>query len=186
MALRANRAGRWTDRAEDVAAWAVLAAGLLLVVCAGVLGVEVHDRTAQQGRTEALGRVPASATLLERAPTIASAYAAGAAVGVQATWEDRSGVTHTGEVTAPQGQEAGSTVPIWVDRSGAAVPEPISAGDALALAVIVAAVVVIAGSTVLGVLWTVLSRVLMACNCAAWEQEWREVAPVWSSGGKRG
>src|SRR5512133_2135471 len=101
MALRSGRTGRWTDRVEDMAAWVLLAAGLLLVVFAGVLGVGIHDRTVQQGRSEALSRVPASATLLERAPTIASAYATGAAVGVPATWEDRSGVTHTGVVAAP-------------------------------------------------------------------------------------
>jgi hypothetical protein len=68
-----------------------------------------------------------------------------------------------------------------------AVPEPISAGDALALAVIIAVMVILGGSMVLVVLWTVLSRVVMAYNCAAWEQEWREVAPLWSrDGGKRG
>ena len=186
MTLRAGRVRRWTDRVEDMAAWVLLAAGLLLAVFAGFLGIGIHDRTVQQGRTEALSRSPASATLLDSAPTIASAYANGAPVGVHATWEDRLGVTHTGVVTAPQGQEAGSTVAIWIDRSGAAVPEPISAGDALAVAMIIAVMVILAGSMVLVVLWSVLGRVLMAFNCAAWEQEWREVAPLWSRGGKRG
>ena len=35
---------------------------------------------------------------------------------------------------------------------------------------------------VLAVLWAVLGRVLMASNSAAWEQEWRQVAPLWSRG----
>jgi hypothetical protein len=39
----------------------------------------------------------------------------------------------------------------------------------------------------LAVLWAVLRHVLMAYNCAAWEQEWKAVAPLWSrDGGKRG
>jgi hypothetical protein len=33
----------------------------------------------------------------------------------------------------------------------------------------------------------VLRRVMLAYNCAAWEQEWRAVAPIWTRGeGKRG
>jgi hypothetical protein len=40
---------------------------------------------------------------------------------------------------------------------------------------------------VLAVVWAILGRVLMAYNSAAWEQEWRQVAPLWSRGeGRRG
>jgi hypothetical protein len=40
---------------------------------------------------------------------------------------------------------------------------------------------------VLALLWVALQRGLMAYNCAAWGQEWRAVAPLWSpDGGKRG
>jgi hypothetical protein len=131
MALRAGRSGRWTDRVEDVAAWVLLAAGLLVVLVGGVLGIGVYDRMVHQGHAEAVDRTSASATLLDSAPTIGSAYATGSSVGVHATWKDRLGMTHTGLVTAPQGLDAGSTVPIWIDRSGAAVPEPMSARDAL-------------------------------------------------------
>jgi hypothetical protein len=84
-------------------------------------------------------------------------------------------MTHTGLVTAPQGLDAGSTVPIWIDRSGAAVPEPMSARDALGMAGITAGLVILAGVMVLAVLWAILGRVLMASNppltnSAAWEQ----------------
>jgi hypothetical protein len=187
MALRAGRAGRWTDRVEDVAAWVLLAAGLLVVLVGGVLGIGVYDRMVHQGHAEAVDRTSASATLLDSAPTIGSAYATGSSVGVHATWKDRLGMTHTGLVTAPQGLDAGSTVPIWIDRSGAAVPEPMSARDALGMAGITAGLVIVAGVMVLAVLWAILGRVLMASNSAAWEQEWRQVAPLWSRGeGRRG
>ena len=180
MALRAGRAGRWTDRVEDVAAWVLLAAGLLLVLVGVVLGIGVYDGMVQQGHAEAVDRTPASATLLDSAPTIAYAEATGPPVDVHATWKDRWGTTHTGLVTAPQGLDAGSTVPIWIDRSGAAVPEPMSARDALGMAGITAGLVIVAGVMVLAVVWAVLGRVLMAYDCAAWEQEWRLVAPLWS------
>ena len=38
-ALRAGRSGRWTDRVEDVAAWVLLAAGLLVVLVGGVVAI---------------------------------------------------------------------------------------------------------------------------------------------------
>ena len=186
MALRMGWPGRWTDRVEDMAAWVLLTAALLLVLFACILGIGIHDRLLQRGQADALDRVPASATLLESAPTLASAYSTGAPVKVAATWEDRWGAEHTGSVTAPPGLDKGSSVPIWVDRSGAAVPKPMTRGDALGVAGITAGLVIAAGVMTLAVLWAVLRRWLMAYSCAAWEQEWREVAPLWSSdGGKR-
>ena len=35
---------------------------------------------------------------------------------------------------------------------------------------------------VLAVVWFILGHLLMALNSAAWEQEWRQVAPLWSRG----
>jgi hypothetical protein len=187
MARPATRIGRWTDRVEDLAAWVLLAAGLLVVMFGAVLGIGTHDRLIQQARAEALDRTPATATLLETAASSPSAYPVKSPVGVHATWQDSSGMTHTGIVTAPEGQDAGSTVAIWIDRSGAAVPSPISDALALGMAAITAGIVILGGMIVLAVLWQVLRRAMLAYNCAAWEREWREVGPTWSRGeGLRG
>ena len=187
MPLRKGRPARWTDRVEDVAAWVLLAAGLLLVLFACTSGSGVHSRMVRQGQIEALDRTATSATLLERAPLIASPYNAGAPVDVPVTWVDRWGMEHTGLVAAPQGCAKGSTLTIWIDRSGASVPEPTTSGDALALAGIIAGLIISGGLAALAVVWAVLRHLLMAYNCAAWEQEWRAVAPLWSrDGGKRG
>ena len=187
MALHLGRPERWTDRVEDLASWVLLAAGLLLVPLACTFGIGVHAQMVRQGQTEALDRTATSATLLERAPLIASPYNAGARVDVPAIWEDRWGMEHTGLVTAPQGLAEGTPLTIWIDRSGASVPEPTTSGDALALAGIIAGLIISGGLAALAVVWAVLRHLLMAYNCAAWEQEWRAVAPLWSrDGGKRG
>jgi hypothetical protein len=187
MARHACRTGRWTDRVEDVAAWVLLAAGLLVVLFGCAFGVRTHDRLIQQGQSEALDRTPATATLLSDAPIVSSLYATGSAVGANATWQDRSGAAHTGIVTAPQGLDAGSTLTIWIDRTGAEVTAPTSSGDALTVAAIAVGIVIVGGVSILAGLWEVLRRVVLAYNCGAWEQEWREVAPIWSRGeGKRG
>jgi hypothetical protein len=187
MALRASRSGRGTDRVEDLVAWALLVAALLTIHFGCGLGFRVHDQVAEQAQAQARERTPATATLLADAPTIGSAYATEASVGAVATWLDRWGTPRTGIVTAPQGLEAGETVPIWIDGSGAPVPRPTSAGDALAVGALTAAVVIGACLCLLVFLWVILRRVTLAYNCAGWEREWREVAPIWSPGeGKRG
>lgn len=186
MALRTRRAYRWTDRLEDLAAWVLLAAGLLVVVFAWTVGLAFHNEMVQRSRAEALDRTPATATLLEQAPTLASPYSGGAPVSVTATWQDRRGTEHTGLVSAPEGLAEGSTVEIWIDRSGVPVPEPTTPGDALAVAGIIVGLVIVGGGVVLALLWALLQHGLMVYNCAVWEQEWREVAPLWSAeGGKR-
>jgi hypothetical protein len=183
MALRGRRPRRWTDRIEDAAAWMLLAAGLLLILAGCAIGLSTHDRLAERGRLDALDRTPAVAVLLEATPTIA--YGGGSPVGASATWRDRWGQTHTGIVTAPQSLRAGSAIPIWIDRSGAAVPAPTSDADAVAVATFTAGVVILAGVSVLACVWEIVRRVTLAHNCAAWEREWREVAPVWSRGAGR-
>jgi hypothetical protein len=187
MALRAGQAGRCTDRVEDLAAWVLPAAGLVLVLFGGTLGIGVYNQMIHDSHAESVDRTPVWATLLDSAPTIASTYATGPPVELHATWQDHSGMPHTGLVKAPQGWDAGSTVPIWIDPSGAAVPEPVSARKALEMAGITAGTVIFAGLAALAVLWAVLGRILMTYNNAAWEQEWRQAAPLWNRGeGKRG
>ena len=67
------------------------------------------------------------------------------------------------------------------------MPEPISDSDALAMATVTAAVIFLAGATVLAALWGAVRRITLSYNCAAWEREWREVAVIWSRGkGRRG
>lgn len=187
MAVHAGRAGRWTDRVEDAGAWVLLTAGLLLIIFAGARGIGVHEQLVEQARAEARDRTPAVATLINAAPTIGSDYASSMPVCAMAAWRDRSGMSHTGTVTAPQGLDAGRAVRIWIDPSGAAVPEPTSDGDALGIAAITAGIIIAAGASVLAALWGILKRVTLSYNCATWEREWREVAPTWSRGkGMRG
>jgi hypothetical protein len=187
MALCRGRTGRWTDRVEDATAWVLLAAGLLVVLVGCRFGIGVHDRLADQARAEALDRTPAVATLLNASPAVGSDSTFSTPLETAATWRDRSGVPHTGTVPAPQGLEAGRTVQIWIDRSGAAVPEPTSDGDALEMATITAVITVLAGAIVLAALWGIVRRITLFYNCAAWEREWREVAAIWSRGeGRRG
>ena len=164
----------------------LLAAGLLAVLVGGVLGIGVYDRWSTRVMPKPSIAHPPRPRCWQRPDDrlrLRHRFVGRCARHLK----DRLGMTHTGLVTAPEGLDAGSTVPIWIDRSGAAVPEPMSARDALGMAGITAGLVIVAGVMVLAVVWVILGRVLMASNSAAWEQEWRQVAPLWSRGeGRRG
>ena len=187
MALRANRLRRVSDRVEDWAAWVLLAGGMLVILLSCVIGVRVHDQLVEQGRREALDRTPGIARLLAASPTLPSAYDTAGPVVVAASWRDRSGAEHADSVSVPQGLQAGSTVPIWTDRSGSAVPPPTSTDDALLSGVIAAGLVLGAAASVLACTWALVRHATLVYNCACWEREWRAVEPVWTRGeGSRG
>jgi hypothetical protein len=56
-----------------VAAWVLLAAGLIVVLVGGVVAIGAYDRMVHQGHAEAVDRTSASATLLDSATTIGPA-----------------------------------------------------------------------------------------------------------------
>jgi hypothetical protein len=96
-------------------------------------------------------------------------------------------VEHAGWVSVPQGLQAGSTVPIWTDRSGSAVPPPTSTDDALLSGVVAAGLVLGVAASVLVCVWARVRRATLVYNSACWEREWRAVEPVWTRGeGSRG
>lgn len=183
MSSRTPRMRRRTDRLEDWAAWALTAAGLLVVVAGCLIGFNVHEQAVARAHSETVDRTPAVARLLADTPVLASQYATTSPVMVPATWTDHTGSEHTGFVDAPQGLREGTTVPIWTDPTGASVSEPTSAEDALLGGVVAGALVLGAGLTALLALWALVRWATMAANCARWEREWREVAQVWTRPG---
>jgi hypothetical protein len=98
---------------------------------------------------------------------------------VAATWHDADGVVHTGVIDAGVGLVAGAEVPVWLDRSGAVVPAPMSALDAEAVGFSAGVVVVLTGGAVLAWIWWVVRRAAAVRNAANWEREWARVGPAW-------
>jgi len=187
MALRERRVRRTSDRIEDATAWALVAAGLLVVLLSCAVGVRFHNDAVERGRLAETQRTPGVARLLSAAPLTGSPYASGTSVMVPATWQDKLGGEHTGFVSAPPGLGAGSTVAIWTDATGAKVPAPRSGVHALVTGAVAGGIALAAGLAVLLGVWALVRRLTMAANCARWEQEWREIGPMWTRGeGKPG
>jgi len=182
MALRTNSAWRTTDRLEDVAAWVLIAAGLLVVLFSYGVGTQIHDHFLERVQVESAERNPADARLLADAAVNSSVSSRSSTVMAPATWQDRVGTAHDGFVVVPRGLRAGAKVAVWTDVSGANVPAPMTNRDALLIGLIGGGVALAGGIGLLLGLWALVRRATMAANCARWEDEWREVAPNWTHG----
>jgi uncharacterized protein (DUF2164 family) len=182
MAPRTNSARRTTDRMEDMAAWVLIAAGLLVLLLSYGVGAQFYNQGLERVQVESAERAPAEARLLSDAQLNSSVSSRSSTVMAPATWQDRVGAAHDGFVMVPRGLRAGGKVAIWTDVSGANVPAPMTSRDALLIGFIGGGVALAGGIGLLFGLWVVVRRVTMAANCARWEDEWREVAPNWTHG----
>jgi hypothetical protein len=182
MAPHTKSARRTTDQVEDVAAWALIAAGLLVVLFSYGIGAQIYNQSLGRAQLERTERVPTSARLLSDADVTSSVKARSSTVMAPAIWQDRLGSTHNEVVMVTRGLRAGGTVAIWTDATGAKVPAPMTEQDALLCALIGGGVALAGGIGLLFCLWALVRRATMAANCARWEDEWREVAPKWTHG----
>jgi hypothetical protein len=163
----------------EFASRVVLALALLLAVPLGLLaGSVAHTAVAAVQEQQAATRSPATATLLADAPN--SEYV-GVSLPKSATWEAPGGAVRTGTVQAPAGAVAGSTIDVWVDRSGRITDRPLTdgevAGQAVVIGVLVGLAAVIFGMTShLVVLWLLERR-----RYRRWEKGWASVEPLWVS-----
>jgi hypothetical protein len=182
MAPRTKPARRTTDRVEDMAAWILIAAGLLVALFSYVVGAQIYNQSLGRVQVERAERVPTSAQLLSDADVTSSVDSRSSTVMAPAIWQDRYGSTHDGLVMVPRGLRAGGKVAIWADATGANVPAPMTEQDALLIGLIGGGVALAGGIGLLFGLWALVRRATMAANCARWEDEWREVAPNWTHG----
>jgi hypothetical protein len=182
MAMRTNSARRTTDRLEDMAAWVLIAAGLLVVLFSYGVGTQFYNHSLERVQVESAERTPAEARLLSDAELNSSVSLKSSTVMAPATWQDRVGAAHDGFVMVPRGLRAGAKLAVWTDVSGASVSAPMTNRDALLIGLIGGGVALAGGIGLLFGLWALVRRATMAANCARWEDEWREVAPNWTHG----
>ncbi|MFG3256987.1 hypothetical protein [Streptomyces sp. NPDC048172] len=178
---RRNPLRRRTDIAE---AWAVLAA-VVLMVCGGtVTGLLVHDTS---GRLFDERRASATAVraVLLRDPPPAALTSGGSTentVPGKVRWTSDDGRRHTDRARVPAGKQAGDRVTVWTDARGRIVREPPSRAESVTGAAMLAAVavtvwclLVLTGLALVRVRWN-------RRRLAAWDREWAETGPRWTSG----
>lgn len=176
-----NPLRRTVDRVE-----AAIVAGLLAVFLAGVplaAWVAARHTAVASARAERAGanlrQVPA--VLLRQAPPSTQPLARESMMSlVPARWTAPDGTPRAGEVYAPGGAAAGTTVMVWTDQAGTlegAPPQPLAAAVKEALAALTAAVLV---GLVVAAGGYLARRALDRRRLDAWDVEWARTGPQWT------
>ena len=171
---------RNSDRLQFLARLLVLCSLVMAVPPALAVATVTHSRARAEATTEAEERHQVRATLQQDAsPEHDSAGNALETAGATIVWTAPSGMQRKGRVDVPVGTEAGTSVPIWVDRQGAQVPQPLDDGDvvtrtvAQALLTYVEIVALVCAGYV-GFRWA-----LDRSRLRRWATDWAAVEPLW-------
>lgn len=183
LGLDANPLRRGTDRAE---AW--IRIGLVLVFLVGGplagwgVGRWAEATAARAAAVQLASDHRVSATLLRNVP-FGPDYPFRTALSlgwVKARWPVPGGGERTGYVQVPLGSRAGSTVPVWTNRTGAITTPPLLSsqvhGWELMCAVLAPVLLGLLLAMALGAARGLLDR----RRLASWEQAWSAVEPQWT------
>jgi hypothetical protein len=183
LGLDHNPLRRRADRME--AAIRLLTLFLILVaapMAAVTAGLQADHLALRQVHAQQVTDHQVTAVLLQQAqPTgIPDPYTSVQMTLVLARWQPPSRPPRSGQVPAPAGARAGSTVTVWIDASGAITRPPpdhrVIAGDVCITAVVtgLVAIALVLGSGALA------RRALDRRRLRAWDAEWRATGPRWS------
>jgi hypothetical protein len=172
---------RASDRLEVLTRFLLVCSVLAAVPIALTVASETHAQAEQEAVAQASSRHQADATLLEDAPWVGGGSEGGVAeAGANASWTGPDGVEQTGEVVAPAGTKAGSTVSVWLDAQGKRTSQPLTGGDAMARSVGIAVLTFLGLS---GLALGVQLSFRIALNrgrIRRWAREWAAVEPGWT------
>ena len=177
--LDRNPLRRGSDRAETAVLGVLLAAFLAgAPFAAHAAGSWTYATSAREAQAQqaALRQVPA--TLLQAA-TLWGPGQYGAEAS--ARWRAPDGQLRTGDVFAPNGTPAGSTVMVWVNQAGQLTDSPLRHDQVAGRAVMAQVLVVAALAVVLIVASWAARWVLDRRRLAAWDAEWLATGPRWGS-----
>ncbi|WP_037854605.1 hypothetical protein [Streptomyces sp. NRRL S-340] len=188
---RHNPLRRTTDLVES---WMALAALLLILVAAPVLGSLVgtatQDALQQSVREQRHARHPVPATVVRRltasAPVADPEIATGRDVRsrVVADWTGPDGVHRHGPVTTDlDSPHPGDRFTLWTDAHGRTVPRPLDTTTATTHAVLAGlGTALVAAALTEGIRRLVLWR-LVRRRYARWDQAWDRAGPDWGRTG---
>ncbi len=180
LAIRVWRSplARGVDRAEAWWTWILLTAFLLaLPILATIASVEWGELS-NKAAAEAGAVTDVQATLISDARYDLTGYRSlPTDVTADATWTGRNGLVATGQIDVMPGARSGDHQTIWLDRSGALVPAPMTSTDAAVEAMLVGLTGWLGVGLVLFGIWWIVRRRLDRRRWRAWAQEWEWAGP---------
>ena len=183
FSVHGNPMARSSDRAEAalitllVAIWVIclpIAAAGASKLWANIAGADRSQQQTYSTTAELLAPTEFQQLSVDGTPL-------GGTSSVQARWSGTNGVEETGPIQATNGLAAGTRVQIWLNHDGEITTAPVSNTTAVAQAVIVATVVWVGVGFLLIAIFLAVRRSLNKSRFAAWEAEWRQVGPQWTT-----
>jgi len=178
-----NPLRRRTDRIEAAIRLATVILLLVAVPIAVIAVGRQADHLAQrQAHAQQTAEHQVTAVLLEQAQAtgVPDPYTSVELAYVLARWQPPSGPPRSGQVLAPAGTHAGSTVRIWIDASGAVIGPPPNRREIVGDVIITAVVTGLVASLLLLGSNALARRILDRRRLNAWDAEWRATGPRWS------
>jgi len=177
-----NELRRPCDRIEGTLLLAVSAAFLTVLALAALLAGHIYNSQ----RAAAACLRPTVAILSEPGPVAANAFNPTAQVQAQATWRLADGAKRSGLLTASTAPaiddaRAGSTVPVWLNRSGDPQPPPPAQDEIVANALTAGTVLSTGAGALLAFCCWLARRALDRHRLARWERAWAATGPRWTS-----
>ena len=149
-----NPLRRTSDRIEAILLAILIAAFLCGAPLAGIAACRAAAAGSVRAEHAQAGAHRVAAVLLQQAPGKPHPmFQAPLDPLVTAQWKAPDGTLRTGEIYAPAGAAAGSTVLVWIDRSGQLTASPLQRGDVVeevSLAASLAAMAVAGALAVVG------------------------------------
>ncbi len=173
-----NPLRRGSDRAETAMLCLLVAAFAGgAPIAAHAAGSWTYATSAREARAQEAIVHQVRATLLQPARAWSNAEDAGEA---SARWKAPDGQVRTGQVFLPDGT-AGSTVMIWVNRSGQLADAPLQPGQLAGQADMVRALAIIGLAVALIIAGLTGRWALDRHRLAAWDADWLANGPRWTS-----
>jgi hypothetical protein len=172
---------RTSDRLQHLGR--ILLLGVLLTGVAVALAVATagYTEAAAKAAVQSASRHQVKAELTEDAspPSVNTSDMSGRG-SASVTWRDAAGAAQHAVLSVPAGARAGSTMLVWVDRSGHRTTRPISRGDAVYAGIGYGVLTYLAIAGVAVAAYRLFRGSLDRGRIRRWDAEWAQVEPVWS------
>lgn len=181
LRLDGNPVRRTVDRFE-AAIRIALATAFVFVAPPIAVHVGHHiEATGLRAQQQQTGRHRVTATLLRDAPPPSGRLGMAATRPlVQARWTAPDGSFRTGDVHAPWGQGAGSTMTIWIDDTGRSADPPLRRSQLVSRGITASVLTFAALASTVLVTGQVIRLLLDRLRMAGWEAGWSVVEPQWT------
>jgi hypothetical protein len=177
MLLGRNKLRRAADRVE-AAVIVFLAAAFVAAVAAAIC---LAGHLYQSEHTAAARLRPAAAVLSQPGPGTAATTAATGARWRLPSGAERSGILTTVTAPAIYYAPAGTSVQIWLNRSGEPVAPPSSPEDMILTALCAGFTIAVAAAVAFIICYWLCRMALDRHRLTRWESAWAAVGPQWTS-----